>query len=62
MRKAEQGQAWDQKALRRESEACGQSGAGSRAWSERSRVRAVVDMWSNQIGETDKTGSEETCV
>lgn len=32
------------------SEACGQSTAGSRIWSESSRVRADTDMWTKRLG------------
>lgn len=58
---SEIGRAWDQKALRRESEACGRSSTGSRAWSEQSTVRAGTDTWTNLIGQADKTSSGETC-
>lgn len=55
------GQVWDQKALRRESEACAQSNAGSRAWPEPTQVKADADMWTSQIGQADKTSAEEKC-
>lgn len=47
--------------MRRESEACAQSNAGSRAWPEPTQVKADADMWTSQIGQADKTRAEEKC-
>lgn len=59
MRTVQQGWMWEQRTLRRESEACGQSSTGSRAWSEQSQMRADADTLTNQIGQTIKFSSEE---
>ena len=40
---------WEQRTLRGESKACGESSTGCRAWSEQSQVRADADTWTNQI-------------